>query len=83
MILGSIIIITCESLKSAGAAAEKEPAINAGTGLYLDRHAVGVGTEGGSRGAGVGNSVGAGFTDVDLRGRDMELPTRHLSENKP
>lgn len=51
--------------------------------LYQDCHAVGISAEGGSRGAGVGNSVGAGFTDVDLRGRDMKLPTRHLTGNKP
>lgn len=49
---------------------------------HLDRHAVGVGAEGGGGGAGIGNGVGAGFTDVDLGGRDVKLPTRHLTGNK-
>lgn len=48
---------------------------------HLDRHAVGVGAKGSSRRAGVGNGAGAGFTDVDLRGRDMKLPTRNLKQS--
>lgn len=62
--------------------AEKEAPENAGSGRHLDGHAVGVGTVGGSGGGGVGNRAGAGFTDVDLRGRDTKLPTRHLTGNR-
>lgn len=51
--------------------------------FHLDRHAVGVGTKGRGRRAGVGNCVGAGFTDEDLRCWDMKLSTRHLTANKP
>lgn len=52
------------------------------SGRHLDRHAVGVGTAGGGGGAGVGDRVGAGFTDVDLRGGDVQLPARHLNRKQ-
>lgn len=45
----------------------------------LDRHAVGVRAEGSGRRAGVGNGVGAGFTDVDLRDWDVKFPARNLT----
>ena len=48
------------------AAAVIQRSLNAGAGLYLDGHAIGVGAKGGSGGAGVGDGVGAGFADVNL-----------------
>lgn len=56
--------------------------VTAGAGRYLDCHAVGVGAEGRGAGAGVGNRAGAGFADVDLRGRDVKLPACNLTAHR-
>lgn len=49
---------------------------------HLHRHAVGVGAKGGGRQGVVRNRVGARFADIDLRGRNVKLPTRHLAGKK-
>lgn len=49
-----------------------------GGAAYLHCHAVGVSAKGGGTQGVVRNRVGARFTDVDLRGRNVKLPTRHL-----
>lgn len=59
-----------------------KPAEPEGATLHLDGHSVGVGAKGRSGGTGVGDRVGAGFTDVDLGCWDVKLSAGDLRAQK-